>query len=210
MPRTPDQTRQIFDTWATHYDADLYEGGRGILAGYADSLSTAADSIPVESGTHVLDIGIGTGAFAALLESKGASISGVDPSEKMLEQCRLSHPNYELHLGAFTPIPLSEHHFDVVTASFAFHEVDPSGRLFACQEMFRVLKPDGVLCLLDVMFASLVAREDAQHRLAQYWDPDEDYPLIGDLDTLLRQAGFSALQWQQTAPCHWVVICRKP
>jgi ubiquinone/menaquinone biosynthesis C-methylase UbiE len=126
----------------------------------------------------------------------------------MLEQCRSQHPDYSLKIGSFNPIVYEDGLFDVVISSFAYHETSPDERRAVCSEIARVLKPGGVFCLLDIMFASTMAVEDARRVLGRYWDDTEVYALVGDLDSDLRTAGFRALSWSQTAPCHWCVAAR--
>lgn len=208
MPRTSDETRRLFDRWAATYDQDAHQPD-GPLAGYDSSLRAAAELIEIEPGAQVLDVGVGTGAFAALVAAHGAHITGIDPSEKMLEQCCQQHPDYVLETGSFNSIPFADSRFDSLISSFAFHEVLPDERPAACRDMARVLRPGGPVCLLDIMFASPAAMREAEWRIGRYWDPEEVYALVGDLDTMLRAAGFAALRWQQTAPCHWAVCGRR-
>lgn len=210
MARTAEQTRQLFEAWAKTYDQDLLQTSKmGPLEGYADSLQIAADLLPLGVNDSVLDIGIGTGTFADLLCKRGARITGIDVSDEMLDECLNQHPNFMLQTGSFNPIPLPNCRFNAVISSFAFHEVPVDGRLEACVEIARVLKAGGYVCLLDIMFASRAAMHDARRRLGRLWDADEDYALVGDLDITLREAGFTAIQWQQTGLFHWVVIARK-
>jgi SAM-dependent methyltransferase len=209
MSRTDEQTRRLFDEWAATYDADLKDsGGPGPLTGYARSIESLASTLPVESGWQVLDIGIGSGAVAEHFEARGASITGIDISEKMLEACQEKHPDYTLHTGTFNEIPTDDNTFDAVVSGFAFHETDIQKRLEACTEMARVLKPEGYLCLLDVMFASEAAMQHAKAMIGNMWDDSEDYALVSNLDTTLREAGFTSVSWQQTAPFHWLVTAR--
>ena len=35
------------------------------------------------------------------------------------------------------------------------------------------------------------------------------YPFVNELDTLLRETGFSSINWRQTAPCHWALVANK-
>jgi ubiquinone/menaquinone biosynthesis C-methylase UbiE len=203
--RTADETRALFDQWAQSYDEDL-KRPIGILDGYETSLRLAAETVELPPNAKILDIGIGTGAFAALFtQSSAAQVFGLDVSEKMLEQCRSQHPRFSLQSGGFYPIPHADESFHVVVSSFAFHETPPDKRPNVCLEIARVLKSGGILCLLDIMFASPTAVEDARRVLGRFWDPSEVYAIVGDLDTDLRAAGFRALSWRQTAPCHWVV-----
>ena len=168
------------------------------------SLATAATLLPLHPDAAVLDIGISTGIHSALLAVRGAHIWGIDPSPEMLARCAAQHPDFPRASGSFTAIRHPGATFDAATASFAFHEVPPHERAIACAELARILRPGGTLCLLDIIFASPATTNEARTRLAGYGDPDEDYPLVGDLDTLLRDAGLGATRWQQTPPCHWL------
>ncbi|WP_374711327.1 class I SAM-dependent methyltransferase, partial [Symbiobacterium terraclitae] len=211
MPRTPEESRALFDHWARTYDLSLAgsDGPKaGPLAGYRASLLAAADRVPVAPGAAVLDVGIGTGALAEVLAARGAALFGVDPSAEMLAVCGERHPAFTLEVGDFNQIPFAAARFDAVVSSFAFHEVPPAGRAAACAELARVLRPGGTLCLLDVMFASPASREEARAAIGEYWDDEEDYPLVGDLDALLYAAGLGATSWWQTAPFHWMVLAR--
>lgn len=204
MARTDEQTRKLFDEWAKSYDTDLLEAG-GPLLGYTQSIGAVDTALPIERGAQMLDIGIGTGALARRFADRGAQITGIDISAKMLEVCREQNPGFELLIGTFNNIPLPDETFDCVASSFAFHETLLAERSAACAEMVRVLKPGRYLCLLDIMFASELAIQAARHLL----DEDEDYAMVGELDTLLRQNSFTAVTWCQTAPLHWMVMARK-
>jgi ubiquinone/menaquinone biosynthesis C-methylase UbiE len=208
MTRSEEQTRALFDEWAASYDVDLLHE-RGPLMGYKHSLSVIDDVVPVESESLILDIGIGSGAIARRLEDRGAKIMGIDISEKMLAVCKEQNPTFDLRLGTFNSIPTSDEVFTGVVSGFAFHETPISKRHDACREMARVLKPGGYLCLLDIMFASPTAMQEAQMLIAHEWDNSEDYALVQDLDTLIRDSGFTSVKWYQTAPFHWILTARK-
>jgi putative AdoMet-dependent methyltransferase len=208
MPRTEDETRRLFDEWAESYDADLLEES-GPLLGYARSVGAVDAALPVEGNAQVLDIGIGSGAIARRFADRGAQITGIDISEKMLELCAKQNPGFELHIGTFNHIPLPDAKFDGVVSGFAFHETPLQKRGEACAEVARVLKPGGYLCLLDIMFVSEMAMHEARQLIARKWDDNEDYAVVGELDTLLRRSGFTMLSWRQTAPFHWMVTARK-
>jgi putative AdoMet-dependent methyltransferase len=208
MARTEEQTRTLFEAWASSYNVDTQQEV-GPLSGYAQSLDAAERLLTVPDNAHILDIGIGNGALASRFASKAAKITGIDLSEAMLDLARQKHPEFELQVGTFNYIPFPNRHFDVVMSSFAFHEVHYEKRNSAHVQMARVLKPNGILCLLDVMFVSLAAREAAREMVGAAWDNEEDYLYVAQLDTQLRQANFVTLQWTQTAPFHWMVIARK-
>lgn len=215
MPRDSAQTRALFDAWSATYARDL-ERPSGPLDGYAGSLRAAAKMAlaglrrgEAAGAPRVLDLGIGTGAFGAILaEGAGARVSGLDVSPGMIARCAEAHPDFALAVGGFLPIPHPDAAFEAVVSSFALHEVAPGDRPAALAEVARVLVPGGELCLLDIIFASAAALADAQRAIAT-WDPDEEYPLVGELDAALHGAGLGAVAWQQTAPCHWAVQARR-
>ncbi|WP_010469455.1 class I SAM-dependent methyltransferase [Acaryochloris sp. CCMEE 5410] len=99
---------------------------------------------------HILDCGIGTGAFSlALLESvdQPAHVSGVDISNSMLAQAHklLEHRcrTLELRQGDIRHLPFADESFDAVIFAHALeHMADPVATL--C-EMVRVLKPGAPL-----------------------------------------------------------------
>lgn len=195
-------TRALFDRWALTYDDTVQDGP---LTGYRQSLVTTAAQLTLPAAARVLELGIGTGTFAALLTTPGIQVWGVDVSEGMLARCRELHPQFTLTVGSFNPLPHATGQFDAVISSFAFHEVWPAERAAACIEIARVLRPGGTLGLLDIIFASPAAVAEARLALGELWDDGEAYPLVDELDTLLRAAGFVALRWQQPAPWHWAV-----
>jgi ubiquinone/menaquinone biosynthesis C-methylase UbiE len=209
MPRTPEQTSALFDRWARTYEESVAAEGRGPLSGYRRSLEAAAKMVELAAGAAVLDIGIGTGAFAARLAARGARIWGQDFSLAMLERCRKAHPDFTLSSGSFFPLGFPDETFDAVVTSFTYHEVPLGDRPRALRETARVLKRGGTMCILDIIFASTESALDAKERLQESWDPDESYALVGELDADLRDAGLKALVWCQTGPYHWAVAGRK-
>lgn len=200
MPRSTRENRAIFDRWAETYGHE--DARSGPLAGYEESILEAAAMLAIEKDASILDVGIGTGAFAGLFAARGARICGIDISEKMMEQCHAAHPHFALSAGSFTSIPYPALHFDAVVSSFSFHHVPQEAWDEALAEIARVLKPGGRFCLLDIMFLSTAAVLNARAAL----DDEEDYPLVGDLDGHLRTTGFSCIRWRQTAPFHWAVV----
>lgn len=94
------------------------------------------------SGKSVLDIGAGTGAWAASIHKLGASkIHGIDFSEKMLNQAKKNHP--AINFSQANAEDLSEFNnnsFDIVTASFVLHGVKQNKREKMLDEMNRITK----------------------------------------------------------------------
>jgi ubiquinone/menaquinone biosynthesis C-methylase UbiE len=93
----------------------------------------------------LLDVGIGSGDFCSLF--KVASVTGIDISERHLDECRTRHPDYRLFLGDAENMPFSSDVFDVVCCrNLLQHFKDPTRVL---KEMLRATKPNGMVLIVE-------------------------------------------------------------
>lgn len=93
-------------------------------------------------GRRVLDVGCGSGISAKLLKARGAQVSGIDASERMIEIARREAAGVDFKVGSIYKMPYPNRHFDLVTASLV---VEHLRRLkIAFVEINRVLKRNGV------------------------------------------------------------------
>jgi SAM-dependent methyltransferase len=101
---------------------------------------------PELSGKRVLDAGCGPGLYAQLLLERGANVTAVDVSDRMLELARTRlGPTADLRLIDLTK-PLTEFRdgeFDFVNAPLCLDYIEDWRSLFA--EFYRVLKGDGLV-----------------------------------------------------------------
>jgi SAM-dependent methyltransferase len=175
-----------------------YGSHSGSLAARYDELRSGPSDEAIEilvregdlRGRRVLDVGCGTGRMsAALAERYGATVSGIDPSEEMLEVARdrASRGIAVLELGTAESIPFP----DGSNERTLMHLVDRP-RAFA--EVRRVLVPGGQLVISTVNPASLDG----------FWLSDlfpsyasidrRRYPAPELLSTELETAGFFAIR----------------
>lgn len=102
----------------------------------------------VRSGNDVLDLGTGTGTVARGLAMLGCKVTGLDPSQTLMEEAqRLDQAagvvvRYVVGRAEKTDLPSEA--FDVVTAGQSWHWFD---RASAAEEIRRVLRPGGVLII---------------------------------------------------------------
>lgn len=143
------------DKWDYDKRADVHdEYVRSEAAEYKDyeaALTLTARWLAPVPGEKGLDIGTGTGNLAGRLMALGAEMAGVDQSREMLKQCRQKFPAMETKLGNFLALPYLEGRFDFVVTSFAFHHLSGEQQKLAIEEMRRILKPHGRICITDIM-----------------------------------------------------------
>ncbi len=149
-------------------------------------------------GQAVLDIGSGPGLLALAMADAvgpGGKVVGLDLSEPMLEMGRqrcVDRPQVSFELGDAAKLPFEADTFDAVVTTQVYEYVaDISGAL---AEVRRVLRPGGLLAVLDTDYDSLVVHTEDPERHARIFDAwDEHFVHRGLPRTLgasMREAGF--------------------
>ncbi|WP_110208079.1 class I SAM-dependent methyltransferase [Nocardioides daejeonensis] len=112
-----------------------------------DPATAALDAI-VASGAHdVLELGCGTGAFAARLRAAGPiRVLASDQSERMVAVTR--QRGVEARVLDATDLPMPDDSYDAVAALWMLYHVADRPR--ALSEVRRVLRPDGVFVAITI------------------------------------------------------------
>ncbi len=124
-----------------------------LWAGYVRDTQDLLDAVArIRPGERVLDVGCGTGTFAARLATRNPaqSVVGVDVSDGMLDEARrktAAFPNVRFEQARAADLPLADASVDVVVSASALHYVDQPGDALA--EARRVLRPGGRLAVVD-------------------------------------------------------------
>jgi ubiquinone/menaquinone biosynthesis C-methylase UbiE len=183
MP-TPDHLRAKWDKYAPSYDRDIgfferiqFGGGR--------------EWVCSQAGGDVLEVAVGTGRNLPFYP-EDVRLTGVDLSPGMLSiaRTRAEELGREIDLkeGNAEALPFEDASFDTVVCTLGLCGI-PDERT-AIGEMYRVLRPGGVLLLLDHV--------GSQHRVVHFGQrlmEKVTVRMIGDYQTrrplpLVEQAGF--------------------
>ncbi len=100
-------------------------------------------------GKNLLDIACGTGQFAIRIKKKNSNMNiyGVDSSPGMIKQAHAKYSSISWILCPANSLKFGDNTIDIVTCSHAFHHFQNQDK--AISEMYRVLKPGGLLIIAD-------------------------------------------------------------
>lgn len=141
---TAEYVEKVYNRYSSFYDlifGKVFQSGR-------EMAPTLLDLFP---GAKLLEVGVGTGLSIPLLP-KNVAITGIDLSQKMLDQARkrvqaIGADNVELIKMDAMHLDFPDSTFDRVLAAYFISAVpDPGGVL---REMRRVCKPGGYLVFLN-------------------------------------------------------------
>ncbi len=138
-------SEENFDRIATAYDESL---PAHVVEHYLDKrVAFVAGCCPPGEG---LDVGCGTGVLAARLAERGFVMTGLDPSEGMLDVMRAERPGVAAVRGSGDELPFGDSSFDLVITVAALHHIaDPVAVRATLGEMVRVCRPGGRVVVWD-------------------------------------------------------------
>jgi demethylmenaquinone methyltransferase/2-methoxy-6-polyprenyl-1,4-benzoquinol methylase len=140
----PEGVRNMFDRIAPVYDVM----NRVTTAGLDQHWRRATVGAVVRPGDRVLDAACGTGDLAVMAAKSGATVTGLDFSEPMLERARRKAPQLDWVQGDLLALPFPDATFDVATVGFGVRNVADLATAIA--ELRRVLRPGGRLAVLEL------------------------------------------------------------
>ncbi|MDD5241841.1 MAG: arsenite methyltransferase [Sulfuricella sp.] len=172
-------------------DVDAVPDGANMGLGCGNPQAIAA----LKSGEVVLDLGSGGGFdcfLAARQVGEPGHVIGVDMTPDMLSKARGNarkggYNNVEFRLGEIEHLPVADGTVDVIISNCVINLSPDKQQVF--RDAFRALKPGGRLAISDIV-ATAVLPEEARRDLALYTGCMAGASLIGELEAMMRSAGF--------------------
>ena len=148
----PETTGAIIHT-ASRYDLHTSLLGLGVNRSNSRMIVEMAK---IKPGDKVLDVGCGSGNLtltAKKYAGRSGSVYGIDAAPEMIEVARKKawqlRTDVIFDVGLIEKLPLEDATFDVVISRLVIHHLPNDLKLRGFAEIFRVLKPNGRLFLVD-------------------------------------------------------------
>ncbi|MFB5191961.1 class I SAM-dependent methyltransferase [Alicyclobacillus fastidiosus] len=152
--------------------ADCYKTSQVHASG--EDLAWIVSEAALHGHERVLDVGAGAGHTAFAMAEGAWTVTGIDLTAKMVENATQlaalrKLQNVQFVVGDAVHMPFPDHVFDVVTCRFAAHHfVDADASV---REMSRVLKPGGLLLMVDHIAPEDAALDTYVNRIDWLRDP---------------------------------------
>jgi ubiquinone/menaquinone biosynthesis C-methylase UbiE len=194
QPDEDDLMKSQMEKMVPSYDSYM----RKVTLGRERALrETTVSLAQVKPGDCVLEVGCGTGTLTLAAKRRtgpSGQVFGIDilPGMIDLSQRKAAEANEEIafQLGSIDNIPFFENEFDVVMCSFMIFHMSEDIRRKGIAEIYRVLKPQGRLLVLDLALpAQPVQRAIARKLFGGMLQHD-----LQELLPLMNASGFSAVE----------------
>ncbi|MEU5880408.1 methyltransferase domain-containing protein [Spirillospora sp. NPDC047279] len=168
-----------------------YDSAFGYVSAHGAPLVDLLDPQP---GERVIDLGCGTGTFAAEIAERGAEVLGIDGSVDMVSQAAKLHPGLSFAVGDAHDFTTSES-FDAVASNAALHWMtrDPDAVI---SSVHAALRPGGRF-VAEMggagNCAELIAAMQTAWRVFGLGEPELPwyFPSPGEYTNRLEDAGFT-------------------
>jgi ubiquinone/menaquinone biosynthesis C-methylase UbiE len=145
------RVRTYFDEKAEEYtDRHYFETKGGVLWARHRAILQMISEAKLPAGANVLEVGCGPGLLSVELAALGYRGVGLDVAPAMIERCKRQASELAIHswdytLGDAEALAVPSNSFDLVVAAGVIEYLPTDERML--REVWRVLKPDGLLML---------------------------------------------------------------
>jgi len=162
------------------------------------TFTAGVDGVPART---LVDVGTGTGVYLALVAREpalaGHRVKGIEPSPQLLAYARFAYTDIGFAEGSAYATGEADASVDVVTANFVFiHLRNPD---LALSEFWRILKPGGLLYVVDVNDTSFAGPAEIGKMIeAHHRHHEGDRTILASLPRRAGEFGFAAVAHYRT------------
>jgi len=157
MGQDLDKVENLYDTVAKEY-AETFSGEHQKKP--KDQEILRRFSMEIGDKKPIWDLGCGPGQTTKYLKDLGIEISGLDLSEKILEQARTIHPEIHFRKGNILELEFDDDSIGGVVAFYAIVHFTEEQVEIAFREAFRVLQPGGIFLFTFHIGAETICTEE--------------------------------------------------
>jgi ubiquinone/menaquinone biosynthesis C-methylase UbiE len=194
MGQDLNKVENMYDTVAKEY-AEIFSGEHEKKPKDQEILHRFSQEIG--DRRPVWDFGCGPGQTTEYLKNLGIEISGLDLSEKILEQARTIHPEIHFQKGDILELEFEN---DLIAGAVAFYTIvhfTEEQVEIACREVFRVLQPGGIF-----LFTYHIGEETIhiEEFLGKKIDIDLMFFTTDFISSCLKKSGFEKIEIIEREP----------
>ena len=163
MPNPVDLYNNVYGDFASDAEAAVRRATYGQDIGQSSWMTSAewlrfADMLQVQAGSHVLEVGSGSGGPAVFLgEARGCRVTGVDINEQYLRMARARYSGMFVQADLTTSELRSLGTFDTVLVNSFLHHVSDDAVRAILSRLATVLAPDGRVHILELVLPPRVS-----------------------------------------------------
>ncbi|MFA5904954.1 MAG: class I SAM-dependent methyltransferase [Desulfobacula sp.] len=139
----------------------------------------------------IWDFGCGPGQTTKYLRNLGIEISGLDLSEKLIEQANIIHPGIHFRKGNILDLEFENESIAGIVAFYAIVHFSQEQAEKAIREIFRVLKPGGVFLFTYHIGDGAIHLDEF---LGKEVDIDFMFFKTDFISILIKDAGFESIE----------------
>lgn len=151
--------------------------------------------LTIQPDMKVLDLCCGSGQATQFLVQRSQHVTGLDASPRSLQRARQNVPQ-ATYVEAFAEaMPFADQTFDLVHTSAALHEMAPQQLQQILQDVYRVLRSQGCLTLIDFHTPTNPVFLPGLYLFLGLFETETAWQFLQtDLVTMLREMGFATVQ----------------
>ncbi|WP_340820078.1 methyltransferase domain-containing protein [Methanolobus sp. WCC4] len=177
--------KTVYDSRARKYDS-WYDRNPAV---YTSEMGAIRKLMPPGIGKNAIEIGVGTGRFAAEL----GITHGLDPSASMLEIAARRGVWCIKGVSEALPVKSSSMELVLIVTSFCLMDAEPT-----LEEIYRVLTPEGSFIIAFVEKNSILGRKYRKKAPKSRFYMNISFRTTEDMISILEEHGFGDITVTQT------------